>query len=493
MKNFDLRNAHDYRIYQRSLVFVMIHAARKVLGTDIRVVVEHSINKNYFCEIFREGFSLTADVLSKIKAEMEQIISDDLPITKHLMTIEEASKVAHEMNLPDKVQMLAYRTTSHIVFNQLDGFYNYFYGPMAQSTGCLAKFELNLEGEGFFLVFPDVDDPEKFSEQRNVAKLSQVFRQSNNWARILKIDTVGALNDQICAGKAGDIIRVTEALHEKSVANIADEIHRLNKRVVLIAGPTSSGKTTFSHRVCVQLKVNGMTPHAIGLDDYYVNREDTPLDADGKPDFESIRAIDVDLFNRDIEALVRGETVHMPSYNFLTGMREYKGRFLKMSGDDVLVIEGLHGLNPEMTSKIPDNLKYKVFISALTQLNLDDHNRIPASDTRKIRRIVRDNHYRGFDAKRTIDMWPKVVKGEQENIFPFQAQADVFFNSALVYELCILKQYAMPQLFAIKPEDEAYLEATRLLKFLDYFMGIVEKEVPSTSLLREFIGGSSFK
>lgn len=493
MRQLDITKANDYRIYQRSLVFVMIHAARQTLGNDIRVVVEHSINKNYYCEIFRDGFSLNSEVLSQIKTEMERLVVADLPITKHLLEIDEARKIAEEMNLPDKVRLLAYRTTSHVVFNQLDGFYNYFYGEMAQSTGQLSKFDLVMEGEGFFLIFPDQNDPNKLSEQRNVAKLSQVFRQSNNWARILGIDTVGALNDKISQGGAGDVIRVTEALHEKSVATIADEIHKLNKRVVLIAGPTSSGKTTFSHRVCVQLKVNGLAPHAIGLDDYYIDRDATPLDADGNPDFESIRAIDVEQFNRDIEALVRGETVQMPSYNFLTGTREYKGRFLRLGADDVLVIEGLHGLNPEMTDKIADNLKYKIFISALTQLNLDDHNRIPASDTRKIRRIVRDNHYRGFDAKRTIDMWPRVVRGEHENIFPFQGEADVIFNSALVYELCVLKQYAMPQLFAIQPDDTAYSEARRLLKFLDGFMGIVEKEVPSTSLLREFIGGSSFK
>ncbi|MCL2855794.1 MAG: nucleoside kinase [Defluviitaleaceae bacterium] len=489
----DITNPHAYRVYQRSLVFVMIHAARKVLGTNIRVVVEHSINKNYYCEIFKDGFDLSPEVLAQIKKEMQDLVDLDLPISKHQLTIDKARQIAEKMNLPDKVRLLAYRTTSVVNFYELDGFYDYFYGPMAASTGCLTKFDLIQEKEGFFLIFPDPQNPQQFSERRNVAKLSQVFRQSNNWARILKIDTVGALNDQICAGKAGDIIRVSEALHEKSIAKIADEIYSLNKKVVLIAGPTSSGKTTFSHRICVQLRVNGLTPHAIGLDDYYINRDETPLDADGKPDFESIRAIDVAQFSRDIEALVRGETVQMPSYNFLTGMREHKGRFLRMNTDDVLVIEGLHGLNPALSSKIDDGLKYKIFISALTQLNLDDHNRIPASDTRKIRRIVRDNHYRGFDAKRTIDMWPSVVKGEQGNIFPFQSEADEIFNSALVYELCILKQYAMPQLFAIRPQDEAYLEAVRLLKFLDCFMGIMENEVPNTSLLREFIGGSCFK
>ncbi|MCL2168924.1 MAG: nucleoside kinase [Defluviitaleaceae bacterium] len=488
----DIRNFHGYMAYQRSLVFVMIYAARAVLGENIRVVVEHSINKNYYCEIFKDGFAMTPDVLAQIKEKMQEVVNADMPIKKHVLRTTEAIKLAAQMNLPDKVRLLSYRATSFVNFYELDGFYDYFYGPMVVSTGVLTKFELKAADEGFMIIFPDRKNASELSPLRNIAKLTQIFRQSNKWARILEIDTVGALNDKICQGKSGEIIRINEALHEKSVASIADQVLAGGKSVVLIAGPTSSGKTTFSHRLAVHLQVNGLRPIVIGLDDYYINRHETPLGEDGKPDFESISAIDTERFNSDMERLIKGETVQMPRYNFLSGMRE-DGRLLKMREGDVLVIEGLHGLNPKLSEKVSDDKKFKVFISALTQLNLDDHNRIPAADTRKIRRIVRDNHYRGFDAKRTIDLWPAVVRGERVNIFPYQEHADVIFNSALVYEMCVLKVYAVPQLYAIKQNDISFPEAQRLLKFLDCFMAIPEKEVPITSLLREFIGGGVFK
>jgi len=489
----DITDFHAYKTYQRSLVFVMIYAARAVLGEDIRVVVEHSINKNWYCEIFKDGFSMDAATLAQIKAKMQEIIAADMPIEKHSLRMDEAMELAQKMNLPDKVRMLKYRSTSSVNFYSLGGFYDYFYGPMVESTAVLAKFDLVAAEEGFIIIFPDRRNPHEFSQLKNITKLTQIFRQSNKWARILEIDTIGALNDKIAAGKTGEVIRINEALHEKTMAGIADEVLAKKKSVVLIAGPTSSGKTTFSHRLAIHLQVNGLRPHVIGLDDYYINRDQTPLGEDGKPDFESINAIDVPQFNEDMEALLAGKTVEMPRYNFLTGKREYKGRTLTLKADDVLVIEGLHGLNPALSAKISDDDKYKVFISALTALNLDDHNRIPASDSRKVRRIVRDNHYRGFDAKRTLELWPAVIRGERVNIFPFQEQADVIFNSQLVYEMCALKVYAVPQLAAIKQDDTAYPEAQRLLKFLDCFMAIPEKEVPITSLLREFIGGGVFK
>jgi len=489
----DLTDVEGYRIYQRSLVFVMIYAARKVLGDDIKVVVEHSINKNYYCEIFRDGLVLDEGKLAQIKAEMAAVVASDVPITKHTLRLEEAQEIARKMNLPDKERLLKYRTTSLVNFYKLDEFYDYFYGPMVVSTGVLKKFDLLLSGKGFMFIFPDRKNPENFSKLRDVAKLTEVFRESNAWARILEIDTVGALNDKICNGQAGDVIRISEALHEKNVAKTADQILHEGRKVALIAGPTSSGKTTFSHRLAIQLQVNGLRPRVIGLDDYYINRDQTPLDEFGKPDFESIRAIDVVQFNYDLQRLIAGEQVEMPKYNFLTGQREYKGNFMRLDEDDVLVIEGLHGLNPQLAEGIADDKKFKIFISALTQLNMDSHNRIGAADTRKIRRLVRDNQFRGFDAKRTIDMWPSVVRGELENIFPFQDSADVIFNSALVYELCVLKIHAMPLLFRITQDDPAFIEASRLIKFLDGFMGIVENEVPINSLLREFIGGSCFK
>ena len=489
----DLTTDSGYRVYQRSMVFVMILAAREILGRSARVVVEHSINKNYFCEILDSDVQFTQEILSQIKNKMQEIIDRDEEIVKQSFFLEDGVRIAKEMNLPDKVKLLPYRTTTSVNFYRLDWFYDYFYGPMAPRTGVLEKFDLQLQNSGFMLIFPKQQQPHLLSELKNVGKISQVFRESNNWARILKIDTVGALNDKICQGEAGEVIRTTEALHEKSIAQIADKILGAGKKVVLIAGPSSSGKTTFSHRLCVQLQVNGLKPHVISLDDYYVNRENTPLDEFGKYNFESLYAIDVPKFNEDLQNLLSGQVVDMPKYNFQTGMREYKNKFLKLEDGDVLVIEGIHGLNPELSKSVSDNNKFKIFISALTQLNLDDHNRIPTTDTRIIRRIVRDSQFRGFDAKRTIELWPSVVRGESENIFPFQDQADAIFNSALIYEMCVLKSHAMPQLFAIDRTAPEFLEASRLLKFLDCFMTILEKEVPSNSLLREFIGGSCFK
>ncbi|MCL2573763.1 MAG: nucleoside kinase [Defluviitaleaceae bacterium] len=489
----DVTSDNGYRVYQRTAVFVMIKAAREVLGKEIRVVVEHSINKNYYCEIMEEGLILTPEILAQIKAKMEEIVAEDIEIVKESFLLEDGIKVAKNMQLQDKMQLLAYRTSSSVNFYRLGWFYDYFYGPMATRAGVLTKFDLLLQEDGFILVFPNQQNPDELSELISVSKLTQVFHESNNWARILKIDTVGALNGKICQGESGEIIRVTEALHEKSVAKMADEIHQKGRNVVLIAGPSSSGKTTFAQRLSVQLRVNGLKPHVISLDDYYVDRDKTPLDKFGVPNFESLYSIDVPKFNEDLQELLSGGKVHLPKYNFLTGKREYKGHFLQLSDDAVLVIEGIHGLNPELSRKVPDEAKFKIFISALTQLNMDDHNRIPAADTRMIRRIVRDSQFRGFDARRTLELWPAVVRGESENIFPFQDEADVIFNSALIYELCVLKPYVMPQLFAIQKDQPEFMEARRLLKFLDSFMVIVEKEVPNNSLLREFIGGGCFR
>ena len=491
----DVTSSTGYRVYQRTAVFVMIKAAREVLGEKIRVVVEHSINKNYYCEIMEDNFTLTADILAQIKAKMDEIVREDLEIVKESFLLEDGIRVAKEMHLHDKVQLLGYRTASSVNFYRLGSFYDYFYGPMASRTGALTNFDLAMatQGDGFMLIFPDRKNPSQLAELKSIAKLTQVFRESNNWARILKIDTVGALNGKICQGDAGEVIRVNEALHEKSVAKIADDIHNLGRNVVLIAGPSSSGKTTFAQRLSVHLRVNGLKPHVISLDDYYVDRDKTPLDKFGMPDFESLYSIDVPKFNEDLQEMLAGRVVQLPKYNFLTGKREYKGHYLQLAVNDVLVIEGIHGLNPELTRKVPENAKFKIFISALTQLNMDDHNRIPAADTRMIRRIVRDSQFRGFDARRTLELWPSVVRGESENIFPFQDEADIIFNSALIYELCVLKPYVVPQLFAIEKTAPEFVEASRLLKFLDCFMVIVEKEVPNNSLLREFIGGGCFR
>lgn len=488
----DITSIDGFRIYQRSVVFVMILAAREILGKDVRVVVEHSLNKNYYCEIVKDNIILNNEILTQIELKMMDICQKDIPIEKFKFKVSEGIEIAKTMNLMDKVELLQYRVSSYVNFYKLDWLYDYFYGPMVISTGCLSNFALALQGEGFMLNFPNPVDPLELRELINLTKISQVFLESNSWAKILQIDTVGALNAKISQGRAGDIIRVNEALHEKKIAAIADEINNKSKKIVLVAGPSSSGKTTFAQRLRVQLEVHGFKVHTIGLDNYYVNRTETPLDKDGKPDFESLHAIDIAQFNKDLGNMLLGQKVDMPKYNFLSGKREYKGQILHLNKDDIVIIEGIHGLNPKLIENIDKNSIFRVFISALTQLNLDDHNRIPAADTRMVRRMVRDNYFRGFGVRTTINMWPQVTRGEVENIFPYQEEADFIFNSALVYEMCILKLFAIPLLFEIGKNEEEYIEARRLLKLLDCFMGIVEREVPNNSILREFIGGSCF-
>ena len=489
----DFTSPHGFRVYQRSAVFLLIYAAKALLGRKVRIVVEHSINKNYYCEILDEDVTITKELLAQIEDKMHETVARALPIEKFALPVDAGMRLSEEFGLYDKVKMLKYRRTSGVNFYRLDWFYDYFYGQMAPNTSCIPRFALKQEGKGLLLQFPSPTQPEKMLEAKNLRKISKVFNESNKWAALMQTDTVGALNDLICSGRRGEVIRINEALHEKRLAYVADTIHSHNKRVVLIAGPSSSGKTTFAERLCIQLRVNGLNPHVISLDNYYVNRELTPRDENGEYDFEALESIDIAQFNKDLLALLAGETVHVPHFNFVTGKREYKGRFLTLTEDSPLVIEGIHGLNEKLSALVPKEQKFKIFISAMTQLNLDDHNRIPTTDTRMIRRMVRDSQFRGFDAMRTIELWPSVMRGEEKNIFPFQEDADVIFNSALVYELCVLKQYAEPLLFAIEKGRPEYTEARRLVKFLDCFIGIPAEEVPNNSILREFIGGSCFR
>ncbi|MDR1533187.1 MAG: nucleoside kinase [Clostridiales bacterium] len=511
----DISCPHAFRAYQRSVVFLMILAAKEIISKTARVVVEHSINKNYYCEIPDEGIEITQELLDKIEERMREIVSADLPIEKFSIPLEEGIKLAREFALFDKVDFLKYRRTTNINFYRLSWFYDYFYGPMVPSSGYLTKFKLHKtnggKGTGFTLQFPvhsnlsefsrATDTPplacspgslEELSELKALKKMSKVFEESNQWAKILKVDTVGALNNVIAGGGWGDIVRVSEALHEKKIAEIADMIHRQGRHIVLIAGPSSSGKTTFAMRLCIQLRVNGLRPRIISLDNYYLSREHIPLDEYGERDFESIDAIDVRQINEDLTALLAGAEVPMPGFNFASGKREYNGSVMKLARDEVLIIEGIHGLNEKLTSGIPKKDKFKIFISALTQLNIDDHNRIPTTDTRLIRRIVRDNRTRGMDTASTIAMWPSVLRGEARYIFPFQEEADVFFNSALVYEMCVLKQYVEASLFHIQRAVPEYTEAKRLIKFLDSFLGMSSEQIMPNSILREFIGGSCF-
>ncbi len=377
--------------------------------------------------------------------------------------------------------------------NKINDFYDYMYGPMVPSTGYLKVFGLVYKKDnGFVVRFALRNDSSKLNEVIHYEKLMNIFEESSNWAKILGVESAKYLNNAICEGKIRDIVCLSEALHEKKLAQISDMITNSNKRVILIAGPSSSGKTTFAKRLCIQLRVNGIKPHIISLDNYYLDREFTPVDEFGKPDYECLESIDVRQINENINVLLKGETVQIPEYNFYKGQREYKGNFIKLDEKDVLVIEGIHGLNEKLTKQVSKESKFKIYISALTQLNINPHNRITTTDTRLIRRIVRDSQFRGFDAVNTIDIWDSVLRGERKYIFPYQEEADIMFNSALVYELAILKPYIEPLLFKIDKSQTEYIEAKRLIKFLNSFLSINDKYIPQNSIIREFIGGSCF-
>jgi uridine kinase len=486
----DITDANGFRTYQRSCTMLLVYAAKAVLGRKTRVVVSHSINKNYFCEL--PDHNVTNEMLEKIESVMHKAVKANHAITKCTLPKEEALKIAEDLGLEDKIRLLKYRHNLTVSFYKMDWMYNYLYGEMAPNSGCLDHFKLVKRAHGFVLQFPNIGLDYAFSDISKEAKIEGVFEEASQWARIIKADTVGALNDKLCSIGNGEIIRVTEALHEKKIANLADQIMQEKRSIVLIAGPSSSGKTTFATRLGIQLRVNGAVPYVIGLDNYYHNREDCPRDADGNYDFETIDAIDTAQINRDLQTLLAGERVQIPNFNFLTGKREYKGRFLTLSPKDVLIVEGIHGLNDRVSEEVPASDKFKIFISAMTQINIDDHNRIPTTDTRLVRRIVRDFQYRGASAAKTISMWPSVLRGEAKYIFPHQEDADAFFNSALVYEMCVLKQYAEPLLFELEPDIPQYTEARRLIKFLSSFLGMPGENIPPNSILREFIGGGCF-
>ena len=395
----------------------------------------------------------------------------------------------------DKVRLLKYKTTQEVHIYKCGAYQDYLYGYMVPSTGYLKQFELKYYLPGFILRFPTWESPTEIPDFKEQRKLARIFYEFEKWGEILEVEDVGALNQQIAAGKSGELIRIAEALHEKNIAQIADLIANDSERikVVLIAGPSSSGKTTFAQRLAVQLRVNGLKPVPISLDDYFVNREVTPLGLDGLPDFEALEAIDVELFNEHLTSLIQGLTIVLPRYNFKSGHREPGQETLRISKEQPLIIEGIHGLNDKLTSNIPKDNKFKIYISALTQLNVDDHNRIPTTDNRIIRRIVRDNQFRGHDARWTIGMWPMVRRGEETSIFPFQEETDVMFNSALIYELAVLKRYAEPLLQKVTPDHPEFSEAKRLLKFLSYFVPMDDCEISLNSIIREFIGSSCFK
>ncbi len=481
------------RIYQRSLVFVFIRACMELLS-GCRVSVEHSISKGLYCEVHYKRKIDEKDV-ERIEERMKEIIEEDVPFSKSRIPVNEAKDIFKDYNQDGKVRLLKYREKPYINIYQCGWLKNYFYGYMAPSTGYLKKFKLKYYEPGIVIQYPRGDMGGEIPEFEEHQKLFKVFRESEKWGEILEIDHVASLNDLIVSKKEGEFIRVAEALHEKKIAEIADVIHKNidEKQLILIAGPTSSGKTTFAQRLMIQLKVNGLKPISISMDDYFVNRELTPLDEEGKFDFESLYAVDLDLFNRDLQELLKGNEIEVPTFNFHTGQREYKGIKLKINHGQPVIIEGIHALNEELTRSISKESKFKIYISALTQLNVDEHNRIPTTDTRLIRRIVRDYKYRSNDATRTLSLWQSVRRGEEKNIFPFQEEADVMFNSALFYELGTLKKYAEPLLRQVETTNPYYSEAKRLLKFLSYFVALDnEIDIPRTSIIREFIGGGAF-
>ena len=393
----------------------------------------------------------------------------------------------------DKKKLFEYRRVSKVNIYTLDGFEDYYYGYMPASTGVLQYFSLEPYENGFMLNLPNSKTPDQTTLHKPSPKLFATLQEAKSWGKMVDVDTVGALNDVISHGGAPELILVQEALQEKKIAQIAEQIAgNPQKKFVLIAGPSSSGKTTFSRRLSIQLRVSGLVPHPISVDDYFKNRVDTPLDAEGKPNYECLEALDVELFNHDLKKLLAGERIELPTFNFKTGKREYNGHYMQLGEQDILVIEGIHCLNDALTHDLPKENKFKIYISALTQLNIDEHNRIASTDGRLIRRMVRDARTRGTSAKQTIAMWQSVRRGEENNIFPYQEDADVMFNSALLYELAVLKAYAEPILFGIEKDCAEYQEAKRLLKFLDYFVGIGSEYVPQNSILREFIGGGCF-
>lgn len=481
--------------YRRSMCLMLVKAIYDVCEHKNieKVRIHFSISKGYYCTL--EGkISITQTFLDKVKNRMLEMVSEKMPIEKRTIHTDDAVALFRKHGMHDKERLFEYRRVSKVNIYRMNEFEDYYYGYMVPDASYLPYFELYLYDEGFVIQMPEKSAPTVVPPFLPQHKLFQVLKESTKWGDIQNIETVGALNDKITNGDIQDMILVQEAMQEKKIAEIAEQIaNRANVKFVLIAGPSSSGKTTFSHRLSIQLRANGLVPHPIAVDNYFVEREKTPKDKDGNYNFECLEAIDVELFNRDMLDLLDGKEVALPTFNFKTGKREYTGVTKKLGSQDVLVIEGIHCLNDTLTYRLSKENKFKIYISALTQLNIDEHNRIPTTDGRLIRRIVRDARTRGASAKRTIAMWPSVRRGEEENIFPYQEDADVMFNSALIYELAVLKLYAEPILFSVEKDCPEYVEAKRLLKFLDYFIGVGSENIPANSLLREFVGGGCFQ
>ncbi len=483
-----------HKTYERTATMIFMKALADVIGDPIKAEakVEFVIGDGTYISV-KGDYKADDETVAAVGKRMRELTDANIPITKKSYPIDKAIELFKAQGMDDKIRLFKYRQSSAVNVYTLEGYHDYYYGYMFPSTGYVKYYEVMPYEDGFLLLMPDRRDPEKLRTFEPRQKLFAALKRTTDWSLQMKVGTVGDLNDQICAGNMEEIILVQESLQERRIGEIATEIvSRGGVKFVMIAGPSSSGKTSFSHRLSVQLRTFGLKPHAIGLDDYFVNREDTPRDENGDYNFECIEAIDTKGFNDDMLKLLAGERVELPTFNFKVGQREYHGNYMQLEEDDILVIEGIHGLNPKMSYALPDESKFKVYISALTSINIDEHNRIPTTDARLLRRMVRDARTRGSDARRTLNMWASVRRGETENIFPFQEEADMMFNSAQIYELALLKQFAEPLLFSIGKDDPAYYEAKRLLKFLDYFLSVPSEFLPNNSICREFVGGSCF-
>ncbi|MCT4543563.1 MAG: nucleoside kinase [Vallitalea sp.] len=491
----DLTNKDGYRTYLRSVSFLMIKSVYDILGKEPsnKVIIHYSLSRGFYCEL--KGHEVNEDFLHTLKEKMDELVERDITIEKRTVSLNKAIDIFRDNFMEDKVRLFNYRRVSNVNLYQIEDFEDYFYGYMVPSTGYLKNYDLLKYQNGFILQFQSMNKPMKVAPFTAQEKLFNTLKESSDWGEIMDVETVGALNNKISDGKINELILIAEALQEKKIAAIADTIMKDidKKKIIFIAGPSSSGKTTFAHRLAIQLRANGLKPHPISVDNYFVNRELTPRDKNGNYDFECLEALDIEQFNTDMLKLLDGKSVEMPHFNFKIGKREYNGQMLQLEQNDLLIVEGIHCLNDKLSVGIPKENIFKIYISALTQLNIDDHNRIPTTDARLIRRIIRDNTYRGTNAQKTIAMWPSVRKGEELYIFPYQEKADVMFNSALVYELAVLKQYAEPLLFSIPKDKPEYIEAKRLIKFLDYFLGVSSEKIPNNSLIREFVGGSCFR
>ena len=490
----DVKDGTGYRTFKRTAVLMFMKACSDVIGEDKinKIKLEFSVNTGYYFSCDGD-FKVTSALAKKLEKRMRELSDNSTPILKSTKPVEEAGKIFAAQGMEDKLKLIKYRKSSVINLYELDGYFDYYYGYMLPNCGYVRFFEVLKYKEGFILNLPRRKAPDVLEEFVPLEKVFDTMMTATRWGDMLGIDTVGDLNDCICSGDIDDMVLVQEALQERRISEIAKDIAaRKGVKFIMIAGPSSSGKTSFSHILSVQLRTLGLKPHPIAVDDYFVNRADTPLDENGNYNFECLEAIDVKLFNDDMNKLLAGKRVEIPTFNFKIGAREYKGNFKQLGPEDVLVIEGIHALNDKMSETLPVESKYKIYISALTVLNIDEHNCIPTTDARLIRRMVRDYRTRGASAKRTIGMWPSVRRGEEENIFPFQETADAMFNSAQIYEIAALKAIAEPILYQVTPEDPEYFEAKRLLKLLEYFLCMDTTNLPKNSIVREFVGGSCF-